>query len=125
VWAGEKDSAAFLAEIDLFAMISEPSGCPNASLEAMAAGHAVVATDAGGASEQIAHGETGLVVPRGDAAALGEAIASLLRDAPRRRALGEAAWARARDRFDVGRMAADYARLCLGLELAAPFARSA
>ena len=29
------DAAAFLADLDLFAMISEPAGCPNASLEAL------------------------------------------------------------------------------------------
>ena len=38
-WLGElEDSGPFLRELDLMAMISEPAGCPNASLEAMAAG---------------------------------------------------------------------------------------
>src|SRR5262249_5090952 len=64
-WVGEKDSAELLADIDLFAMVSEPCGCPNASLEAMAEGLAVIATDAGGASEQVVDGETGRLVARG------------------------------------------------------------
>ena len=55
-------------------MISEPAGCPNASLEALAAGVPVVATDVGGASEQIVDGVTGRLVARRDAAALAEAI---------------------------------------------------
>jgi glycosyltransferase involved in cell wall biosynthesis len=114
VWTGERDATAFLGEVDLFAMVSEPSGCPNASLEAMAAGLAVVATDVGGAGEQIAHGETGLLVPRGDALAFCEAIAELAHDRGRREVMGDAAHARARERFDVSRMAADYARICLG-----------
>jgi glycosyltransferase involved in cell wall biosynthesis len=115
VWTGERDAAELLAELDLFAMVSEPSGCPNASLEAMAAGLPIVATDAGGAREQIAHGETGLVVPRGDAAALGEAIAELLADDERRAKMGASGHARARERFDVQRMAAEYARVCLDI----------
>jgi glycosyltransferase involved in cell wall biosynthesis len=113
-WAGEQDARTFLAELDLFAMVSEPGGCPNASLEAMAAGLAVVATDAGGAAEQIVHGETGLLVPRGDSVALGEAIAELAHDPVRRAAMGRAGHARALARFDVQRMARDYSRLCLG-----------
>jgi glycosyltransferase involved in cell wall biosynthesis len=114
-WVGEQDSATFLAELDLFAMVSEPSGCPNASIEAMAAGLAVVATDVGGARDQIVDGETGLLVPRGDSAALGEAIAELVRDPERRAAMGRAAHARALEKYDVARMADDYARICLGI----------
>ncbi|WP_146648525.1 glycosyltransferase [Labilithrix luteola] len=113
VFCGERDASSFLAELDLFAMISEPSGCPNASLEAMAAGLPVVATDAGGARDQIAEGVTGLVVQRGDSRALGEAIFTLVRDSERRTAMSAAAHARARELFDVRRMAEGYARICL------------
>jgi glycosyltransferase involved in cell wall biosynthesis len=113
-WVGEKESADLLGEIDLFAMVSEPCGCPNASLEAMAAGLAVIATDAGGASEQVVDGETGRLVARGDARALGEAIVSLAMDPVARARMGEAAHARALARFDVRRMAADYVDLCFG-----------
>lgn len=49
----------------------------------------VVATDVGGLSEAVAHGETGLLVPPRDAAALGEAVAALLSDPARARAMGE------------------------------------
>jgi glycosyltransferase involved in cell wall biosynthesis len=122
-WVGEQDSATFLAELDLFAMVSEPSGCPNASIEAMAAGLAVVATDVGGARDQIVHGETGLLVPRGDSAALGEAIAELGRDPARRAEMARAAHARALEKYDVERMSDDYARIVLGH--AEPMERSA
>jgi hypothetical protein len=37
----------------MFVMISEPAGCPNASLEAMHVGLPVIATDFGGATEQV------------------------------------------------------------------------
>ncbi|HTV23114.1 MAG TPA: glycosyltransferase, partial [Polyangiaceae bacterium] len=53
-WCGElADTRAFLSELDLFALVAEPAGCPNASLEAMALGLPVVATAVGGMSEQI------------------------------------------------------------------------
>lgn len=116
-FAGERDAASFLAEIDLFAMISEPAGCPNASLEAMAAGLAVVATGVGGVRDQLVPGESGVLVPRGDARALGDAVARLLTDDAKRSAMGRAAYQRAATAFSVDRMAADYARLCLARDL--------
>jgi len=48
-----------------------------------------VATDVGGLSEAVVHGETGLLVPPRDAAALGEAVAALLSDPARAREMGE------------------------------------
>ena len=39
-----------------------------------------MASDAGGLPEVVEHGVTGLIVPRGDSAALAEAIGSLLAD---------------------------------------------
>jgi glycosyltransferase involved in cell wall biosynthesis len=46
----------------------------------MSFGKPVAATAAGGIPEAVADGETGLLVPVGDAAALGSAIARLLTD---------------------------------------------
>jgi glycosyltransferase involved in cell wall biosynthesis len=114
-WLGELEgSSALLDDVDLFAMISEPAGCPNASLEAMARGLAVIATDVGGASEQVVDGLTGRLVPRGDAAAFAAALIELGNDAAKRAAMGAAGRARAEARFDARRMVADYRRICLG-----------
>ncbi|APR75592.1 Glycosyl transferase, group 1 [Minicystis rosea] len=114
-WVGEvSDARPFLADLDVFAMISEPAGCPNASIEAMAAGLPVVATDVGGASEQVIDGLTGRLVPRDDTPSLAAAILDLARDPALRRRFGEASRARAEARFDVRRMVADYLRVCLG-----------
>ncbi len=68
----------------------EPFGLVAA--EAMMRGTAVVATRAGGLAEQVHDGETGFLVPAGDARALADALMRVLQD----RALAEAMGARAR-----------------------------
>ena len=64
-------------------------------VEAMAAGVPVVASDIPGYDEVIREGE-GLLVPPRDPAALADAVASILDDAPAARALGDGGLARAR-----------------------------
>jgi glycosyltransferase involved in cell wall biosynthesis len=66
-------------------------------IEAMAGGSPVVASDIGGIPEIIEHGVSGLLVPPGDAVALRQALADLITDPARRRAMGEAARRRSRD----------------------------
>ena len=112
-WVGEfQDSENFLGGLDIFAMISEPAGCPNASLEALAAGLAVIVTDHGGASEQVEDGVSGRLTPRGDARAFVDALVELAHDPARRRALGEAGRARVETCFSLERMVGDYRKLC-------------
>jgi glycosyltransferase involved in cell wall biosynthesis len=73
---------------------AEPFG--RTVVEAMAAGLPVVATDAGGPREIILPGETGFLVPPGDADALAERVCWLLAHPDAARALG----ARGRDRAE-------------------------
>ncbi len=67
--------------------------------EAMAYGRPVVATAVGGLVDAVEDGETGLLVPAGDVAALRAAIERLLDDADLRHRLGANAGASARRRF--------------------------
>ncbi|HEV2859358.1 MAG TPA: glycosyltransferase family 4 protein [Solirubrobacterales bacterium] len=67
----------------------EPFGL--VALEAAAAGKPIVATDMGGLRDIVVDGETGLVVPAENRAALGAAIQRLIRDEDLRRRLGAAA----------------------------------
>ncbi|RDI74288.1 Glycosyltransferase [Gaiella occulta] len=69
------------------------------ALEAMERGRAVIASDVGGLPEIVGDGETGLIVPRGDAAALAGAIARLAADPERLAAMGAAGRARALAEF--------------------------
>jgi glycosyltransferase involved in cell wall biosynthesis len=113
-WRGEVlDPRPFLGALDIFALVAEPAGCPNASLEAMSVGVPVVATDAGGMSEQLVDGATGRLVPSGDADALADALVSLAWNAAERARLGAAGQARVREDFSVERMVAAYRRVCL------------
>jgi len=76
-----------LREADVFALPSGAEGMPKVLVEAMAAGLPVVATDAGAVDAVLAHGERGVIVPPGDAAAMARGLRELLGDPGRRAAL--------------------------------------
>jgi glycosyltransferase involved in cell wall biosynthesis len=75
-------------------------------LEAMAHAKPVVATPVGGTAELVVDGETGVLVPPGDADALAAAIAALVADPDRARRLGEAGSRRVRHDFSEQTMTA-------------------
>lgn len=114
-WCGEvTDVAAFHETLCIFAMISEPSGCPNASLEAMASGLPVIATAVGGAMQQVEEGVTGFLTPRRDVEAMAAALLRLLEDGTLRLQLRQAARERVRRHFSLDLMAERYRSVCLG-----------
>jgi glycosyltransferase involved in cell wall biosynthesis len=83
------DVDALLKASDIFTLPSYREGLPRSVIEAMAAGVPVVATDIPACRELVIEGETGLLVPVRDAAALAGAIARLAADAGVRRRMGE------------------------------------
>ena len=89
---------------DLFVTSAPTEGIGASVLDAMACGRAVVAAHAGGLSEVVVDGETGLLVPAHNSAALAEAITRLLQDSTLRERFGRAGLARARRIFNVDRM---------------------
>jgi glycosyltransferase involved in cell wall biosynthesis len=91
----------FLAPLDLYVHPALMEGFGIAVVEAMAMGKAVVATTTGGVPEVVAQGETGLLVPPGDAEALAAAVVTLLKDRARRKQMGLCGKARARERFSL------------------------
>ena len=98
----------FLGHLDLLIHPALKEGLGVALLEAQAAGVPVVAAAAGGIPEAVADGETGLLVPPGDAQALGDAVLRLLADEPLRRQLGAAGETRIRRDFSPAGMVAAY-----------------
>ncbi len=105
------ESRAYFPVLDVYVLASRSEGLPLAVIEAMLASRPVVATDVGSVSEAIVDGETGLLVPPDDAAALAQAVRSLLDDPTRAAALGEAARARAVASFSAQAMARRYEAL--------------
>lgn len=78
-------------------------GLPTVLLEAMACGLPALSTNVTGVPEIIDHGVNGLLVEPGDAAALAEAITTLLYDPDRLRRMGQAARLKAEGAFDLRR----------------------
>ncbi|MEW6358168.1 MAG: glycosyltransferase [Planctomycetota bacterium] len=85
------DMADFYRVLDVFALPSLWEGLPNAVIEAMACGVAVVATDVGGTGEAVKDGETGLLVPPRSPRDLAEAMQRLLESPSECRRMGDRA----------------------------------
>jgi glycogen synthase len=90
---------ALYARADVFVHATRFEGSSLVTLEAMAHGLPVVATRAGGIPDKVEDGVSGSLVPPGDVAALAEAMAALVADPSRARAMGERGRERVRERF--------------------------
>ena len=92
---------------DLFVLASriaadgDRDGLPNVLMEAQSQALACLSTDISAIPELIDDGETGVLVPPDDPAALAAALAALIRDPATRRRLGQAGMARVRRDFDL------------------------
>jgi glycosyltransferase involved in cell wall biosynthesis len=88
---GEAELAAVYAASDLCVWPAVNEAYGMAMLEAQAAGVPVVSRAVRGVPDVVLDGVTGLLAPKGDDAALGRLVRSLLLDAMRREELGRAA----------------------------------
>jgi glycosyltransferase involved in cell wall biosynthesis len=97
---------------DGLVLASAWEGLPMVLLEAGAAALPVVASDVGGVSEIVVEGETGLLVPPSDAAALADAMAAIAAlDAAARAAMGAGARRVVLERYDLEQVASEWERL--------------
>ncbi|WP_309242817.1 glycosyltransferase [Lichenibacterium sp. 6Y81] len=90
-WTGERDAAgvaAAMAEADLYAWPGFGEAYGVAYLEAGAAGLPSLAMDCGGIASVVEDGASGVLTPEGDRDAYAAALAALIGDPLRRRALG-------------------------------------
>ncbi|MGH8675554.1 MAG: glycosyltransferase, partial [Burkholderiales bacterium] len=92
-------------------LASEQQGCPNTSLEALAAAVPVIANDDGGTREQVIDGETGFLLPAPDPDLYAERALRLLRDPVLRANLGAAGRAHVMQHFSITRMRTQYGAL--------------
>jgi phosphatidylinositol alpha-mannosyltransferase len=98
----EADKAAFLRSVDVYCapnLLGESFGV--ILIEALAAGAPIVASDLDAFARVLEGGEAGVLVPRGDAAALARALCELLAD-PERRARLAARGREAAAQYDWG-----------------------
>jgi glycosyltransferase involved in cell wall biosynthesis len=118
----EEEVARELSGASLFVHPSFMDNSPNSICEAMLLGVPVVATCCGGVSSLISHGETGLLVPPGDAEVLADTIAGVLSDPREALRMADNARRIAARRHDPQRVAAAY--LTLYREIAQRFTQS-
>lgn len=114
-WGHRDDMREVLGAATLVCLPSYREGLPKALLEAAASARALVATDVPGCRDVCRPGESGLLVPARDAAALAKAIETLLADDGLRARLAAGARALVEREFSAARVHAEtlalYARL--------------
>lgn len=114
--------ADFYARCDVFVLPSivdthgDTEGLGVVLLEAMSCRKPVIATEVGGITDIVRDGETGLLVPQRDAAALAAAVERLLDDPDLAHRLGQSGAAYARQRFDWTRIVDDIEAMYHGQE---------
>jgi glycosyltransferase involved in cell wall biosynthesis len=100
-------AAAYMLAHVVVSASTEPEGFGRVIIEAQAMGRPVIATAHGGAQETITQGDTGWLVPPGDAAALAAALAQALdQDPTARLAMSRREIAHVRAHFTSNLMAA-------------------
>jgi glycosyltransferase involved in cell wall biosynthesis len=116
VFLGSRDDVPrVLAAADIMLMTSLSEGHSVALLEGMAAGLPVVATNVGGIPETVADGQTGLLAPVGDDAAVAAQLVRLLNDESLRQAMGRAGRERVRTLFTRQAMHRRYVEIYHGV----------
>lgn len=105
------DISNSLVAMDVFVLPAIKQGLGTMMLEAMVRGRPVIATRAGGVYSAVTDGQTGLLVPPRDSAALADRILQLLSDPLHARSIGRAARAAVQRQFPVERMVEQTAAL--------------
>jgi L-malate glycosyltransferase len=107
----QKDVRPYLKQMDIFLMTSWTEGLPVALIEAMAAALPVVATDVGGISELVVHGESGFVGPPKNPEILATYVLKLLKNRELRAQFGLTGRERVKDLFSIKKMVEEYEKI--------------
>ena len=109
---GERhDVADIMRGLHAFALPSLAEGISNTILEAMASALPVLATAVGGNADLVLHGQTGLIIPAADPAAMAREIARLASSPQQARVLGEAGRRRVEATFSMQAMVNTYQKV--------------
>ena len=103
----QEDVRPYIACCDVMTLVSHTETFSLAALESMALGQPLVMSDIGGASEQVVHGQTGLLFEPHDIAALTEQLTTLGSAALRAR-MGAAAERRVRELYSLRTMTSGF-----------------
>jgi glycosyltransferase involved in cell wall biosynthesis len=98
----QNDITSAIHSLDILvhaSVVGEPFG--QVIVQGMACGKPVIATNGGGVPEIVVDGQTGLLVPRGDAPAMADAICTLLADEEQARQMGILGHQRVLERFTI------------------------
>ena len=119
-----EDVPLYLQASDFLVLPSYSEGLPQAVLEAMNCGLAVVATRVGGVPEAVIDGRTGLLVEAKNVEQLRDAMERMIGDEAFRLAAGREGLARAREVFDSERNAGRFAEALWSLARRCPAPRT-
>ncbi len=114
------DVPELLSHGDLFVLPSHGEHFGRVLIEAMAMAKPVVATASGGVPEIVQDGETGMLVPAADPAALSRAMTSLIRDRATAQRMGRSGRRRVEERFSLERHVREIERIyaeCIGAQI--------
>ena len=100
--------AAYYRAADIYVHAARAEQWGLSITEAMACGLPVVASNVGGIPDQVAEGQSGFLVPVGDADCMANRVGQLLKDQSQRQEMGEWACRRAHAEFGVSTMTGNY-----------------
>jgi glycosyltransferase involved in cell wall biosynthesis len=99
------------ADADITALTSDNEGTPVCLIESLSSGVPVVSTDVGGVRDVVKDGESGFLVPKGDAAAFAASVAKLIESPALRTRMGTAGKEDAIVRYSYKRLSSDIVSL--------------
>ena len=98
----QPNAAALIQQLDIFILPSiKPDSFPVVILEAMAAGKPIIATNQGGAQEQIDDSVTGFLVPINDATIAAQKLGVLVNNPDMRTQMGQAGAKKLQEQFSL------------------------
>ncbi len=111
-----RDVDSYLRKADVLVLITNWEGMPISTIEGMAFGLPIIATDVAGTKEQVLEGENGLLVERGSVEGVRSALEALISDREKRVEYGKKSRALYTELFTIeamySRTVSEYAKVC-------------